>query len=173
MGKPQVHHQPDDKEDPHEHCCAHADAADQADGKYDLVPTGFDGVVYTCPMHPQVRDIRNSGCPICGMGLEPESVSLAEEDTSELDDMLRRFWVSAVLTLPLFIYAMGDILPGRPLDGVVPGKWAQWLQFALATPVVLWGGWPFFVRGAQSLRSMNLNMFTLIGLGVGVAYVFP
>ena len=106
------------------------------------------------------------------MALEPESASLGKEDTSELDDMARRFWISATLTLPLFLYAMGDILPGRPFEGLAPPGWAQWIQFALATPVVLWGGWPFFVRGAQSLRTMNLNMFTLIGLGVGVAYVF-
>ena len=172
MGKSQLHHQPTDNRDPHAHCCSETDIPEPANGKYDLVPPGFDGVVYTCPMHPQVRDVSNSGCPICGMALEPESAYLAEEDTSELDDMTRRFWICAALTLPLFLYAMGDILPGRPLDGLAPAGWAQWIQFALATPVVLWGGWPFFVRGAQSLRTMNLNMFTLIGLGVGVAYIF-
>jgi Cu+-exporting ATPase len=95
-----------------------------------------------------------------------------EEDTSELDDMTRRFWLSAALTLPLFVYAMGDLIPGQPLKYLVSANWAAWLQFALAAPVVFWGGWPFFVRGVQSIRSMNLNMFTLIALGVGVAFTY-
>ncbi len=173
MTKPHSHKQRHgDQGDAHSQCSTGSGAPDHVDGKYDKVPPGFDGVVYTCPMHPQVRDVRKSGCPICGMALEPERASLAEEDTSELNDMTRRFWVSAALTLPLFLYAMGDILPGKPFNSLVPSGWAQWIQFALATPVVLWGGWPFFVRGGQSLRTMNLNMFTLIGLGVGVAYVF-
>jgi Cu+-exporting ATPase len=106
------------------------------------------------------------------MALEPEGVVVGEEDTSELDDMTRRFRVSAALTLPLFVYAMGGLIPGQPLKHVVPANWAAWLQFALAAPVVLWGGWPFLVRGAQSIRSMNLNMFTLIALGVGVAFIY-
>jgi Cu+-exporting ATPase len=107
------------------------------------------------------------------MTLEPETVSLsAEEDTAELDSMTRRLWVGAALSIPLFIYAMGDLIPGKPFEGLLPGAWPQWIQFALATPVVLWGGWPFFVRGVQSVRTMNLNMFTLIALGVGVAYLF-
>ncbi len=141
-------------------------------GKYDLVPDDYDGVVYTCPMHPEVRDVRNSGCPICGMSLEPESAVAGEEDTSELDDMTRRFTVSVVLTLPVFIYAMGDMIPGQPFENLLPPHWRQWAQLALAAPVVLWGGWPFFVRGAQSVRTLNLNMFTLIALGVGVAFVY-
>ena len=158
-----------------EHACCHAghEASTQApSGDYDLVPADYSGTVYTCPMHPQVRDVRNSGCPICGMALEPEGIVAGEEDTSELDDMTRRFWVSAALTLPLFVYAMGDLIPGQPLMHLVPADWAAWLQFALAAPVVLWGGWPFFVRGVQSIRSMNLNMFTLIALGVGVAFIY-
>ncbi len=143
------------------------------DNNYDHVPKGFNGVIYTCPMHPQVRDVRNSGCPICGMALEPETVRLdQDEDTSELDDMTRRFWISAMLSLPLFVYAMSDLIPGRPLENIAPPAWQQWLQILLATPVVLWGGWPFFVRGWQSLTSRNLNMFTLIALGVGVAFVY-
>ena len=153
-------------------CCEGDAQAAEPDKKYDLVPAGYTGVVYTCPMHPQVRDVRNSGCPICGMGLEPEGVVTGEEDTSELDDMTRRFWVSAAFTLPLFIYAMAEMVSGNPLHGLIPAAWSQWAQFALATPVVLWGGWPFFVRGVQSVRTMNLNMFTLIGLGISVAYVF-
>ncbi len=158
-----------------EHACCHAGheaSAQASNGDYDLVPADFSGTVYTCPMHPQVRDVRNSGCPICGMALEPAGIVAGEEDTSELDDMRRRFWVSAALTLPLFVYAMGDLIPGQPLMDLVPANLAPWLQFALAAPVVLWGGWPFFVRGVQSLRSMNLNMFTLIALGVGVAFTY-
>lgn len=159
--------------DTHAHCHAQSDAASAAPGKYDNIPEGYTGTVWTCPMHPQVRETSNTGCPICGMALEPESISLdTEEDTSELDSMTRRFWVGAALSIPLFIYAMGDIIPGKPFEGLLPGAWPQWIQFALATPVVLWGGWPFFVRGVQSVRTMNLNMFTLIALGVGVAYLF-
>ncbi|MEQ8748503.1 MAG: copper-translocating P-type ATPase [Amphiplicatus sp.] len=154
-------------------CCEIKSESAAKTGKYDRVPAGYSGKVWTCPMHPEVRKTSNTGCPICGMALEPESVSLsAEEDTSELDSMTRRFWVGAVLSIPLFIYAMGDLIPGRPFEGLLPGAWPQWIQFAMATPVVLWGGWPFFVRGVQSVRTMNLNMFTLIALGVGVAYVF-
>ena len=157
----------------HEHCHARQESADvEPSSKYDLVPPDFDGVVYTCPMHPEVRDIRNSGCPICGMALEPEGVATGEEDTSELDDMTRRFWASAAFTLPLFVFAMGEVIPGRPFEGLVPGAWSQWLQLALATPVVVWAGWPFFVRALQSVRTKNLNMFTLIGLGVAVAFVY-
>ena len=126
---------------------------------------------YTCPMHPEIVRDEPGSCPICGMALEPMIVS-AEEDTSELDDMTRRFWVSAALTLPLFVYAMGDMIPGRPFEELLPAVWRQWAQLVLATPVVLWGGWPFFVRGWNSLRTLNLNMFTLIALGVGVAYVY-
>ena len=159
------------KHEHHDHC-HHGDAGKDPDHNYDLVPPDYDGIVYTCPMHPQVRDVRNSGCPICGMALEPEGVVVGDEDTSELEDMSRRFWVSAVLTLPLFIYAMGEIIPGQPFEGLVSGDWSQWLQLALATPVVIWGGWPFFVRAVRSLRTMNLNMFTLIGLGVAVAFIY-
>ncbi len=159
--------------DTHAHCHAPSGAASAASEKYDNVPAGYTGTVWTCPMHPQVRETSNTGCPICGMTLEPETVSLsAEEDTAELDSMTRRLWVGAALSIPLFIYAMGDLIPGKPFEGLLPGAWPQWIQFALATPVVLWGGWPFFVRGVQSVRTMNLNMFTLIALGVGVAYLF-
>ena len=161
------------KDEPaHGHSCCHSAASDEPipPGKYDLVPAGYDGMVYTCPMHPEVRDVRNSGCPICGMALEPEGIVVGEEDTSELDDMRRRFWISAALTLPLFVYAMGEMIPGAPFANIVPTGWAQVLQLVLATPVVLWGGWPFFVRAVQSVRTWNLNMFTLIGLGVTVAF---
>ncbi|MEX6633403.1 copper-transporting P-type ATPase [Hyphococcus lacteus] len=157
----------------HSHdCCAPKNESSAHAGKYDQVPQDYTGTVYTCPMHPEVRATNNTGCPICGMALEPETIAVGEEDTSELDDMSRRFWVSAALSIPLFIYAMGDLIPGKPFEHLLPGAWGPWVQFALATPVVLWGGRPFFIRGAASLRTMNLNMFTLISLGVGVAYVF-
>ena len=144
-------------------------------GKYDKVPADYDGTVYTCPMHPEVRDTENSGCPICGMGLEPETLTIGEEDTSELDDMTRRFWICTVLTIPLFLYAMSDMV-GINLHTIgeydISSQVAQWIQLALATPVVVWGAAPFFVRGWQSIKSRNLNMFTLISLGVGAAFGF-
>ena len=131
-----------------------------------------EGTIYTCPMHPEIRQVGPGSCPICGMALEPEIVSLDDGPDPELVDMRRRFWVSAFLTLPLFAYAMGDMIPGRPFDQLIEPAWAQWIQFLLATPVVLWGAWPFFTRAAQSLKTMNLNMFTLIGIGVAIAYAF-
>ncbi len=143
-------------------------------GKYDKVPADYTGMVYTCPMHPEVRDVRASPCPLCGMALEPEGVIAGEEDTAELDDMTRRFWISAAFTLPLLVWTMGEMVPGLgpAMHGAVPAGVATWLQLLLATPVVLWGGWPFFERAVQSVRTLNLNMFTLIGLGVAVAYGF-
>ncbi len=127
---------------------------------------------YTCPMHPEiVRDAPGS-CPICGMALEPRTVSLDDEDNHELIDMRRRFWVSVVLTLPVFAAGMSDLIPGQPLQQRISGQGLAWFQLLLASPVVLWGGWPFFVRGWQSLVNRSLNMFTLIALGVTVSYVF-
>ncbi len=125
---------------------------------------------WTCPMHPEIVRDEPGSCPVCGMALEP--VLAREEDTTELDDMTRRLRVSAVLTLPLFLYAMGDMIPGRPFERLLPAGWAQWIQLLLAAPVVLWGGWPFFVRGWHSVRTWSLNMFTLIALGVGVAFLY-
>ncbi|WP_405219804.1 copper-transporting P-type ATPase [Lentisalinibacter sediminis] len=159
------------KTDCHEPSAARAPQAD-GDNPYDTVPPGYEGTVYICPMCAPVRQTEPGACPMCGMALEPEGVVTGEEDQSELRDMTRRFWISAAFTLPLFLYAMGEMLPGQPLHGLVPAGLSQWLQLALATPVVLWGGWPFLVRGVQSVRTMNLNMFTLIGLGVSVAYGF-
>jgi len=158
--------------DDHAHCHA-ADAPTENDGRYDRVPAGYEGTVFTCPMHPQVRDVEDSGCPICGMALEPETFQAdTPEDTRELDSMSQRFWVSALLTLPVFVFAMGDLIPGRPFESLFSPAGSQWFQLLLAAPVVLWGGWPFFVRGYQSVRTLNLNMFTLIALGVGVAFVY-
>ena len=129
-------------------------------------------VEYTCPMHPQIVRDKPGNCPICGMALEPRTVSLADEENPELVDMTRRFWVGVVLTVPLLLIAMSDFIPGNPLGRIVSMRVLGWVQFALATPVVVWGGWPFFVRGWQSIVNRSLNMFTLIGLGVAVAYVF-
>ena len=144
-------------------------------GQYDKVPADYDGTVYTCPMHPEVRDVRNSGCPICGMALEPETLTIGEEDTSELDDMTRRFWICTVLTVPLLIYVMSGMFDLNVVNFSqygISSKILQWAELVLATPVVLWGAAPFFVRGWQSIKSRNLNMFTLIAIGVGAAYIF-
>jgi Cu+-exporting ATPase len=123
-------------------------------------------------MHPQIVRDKPGNCPICGMTLEPRTVSLAAEENPELVDMTRRFWVGVVLTVPLLLIAMSDFIAGNPLERIVSMRSLGWVQFALATPVVVWGGWPFFVRGWQSIVNRSLNMFTLIGLGVAVAYVF-
>ena len=126
---------------------------------------------YTCPMHPDVIEDAPGNCPRCGMALEPRTI-MVEEKNAELIDMTRRFWVSTALALPVFLLAMtADMLP-QLLPDNLSTRSLQWLQFILATPVVLWGGWPFFVRGWQSLRSWNLNMFTLIALGVSVAWSY-
>ena len=125
---------------------------------------------WTCPMHAQiVRDAPGS-CPICGMSLEPMVPTGAADEDHELHDMTRRFWVSTALSLPLVLLAMAHLLPDNPLVHLLMGQTRIYFEFALATPVVLWGGWPFFVRGGQSLVNRSLNMFTLIGLGVAVVY---
>ncbi len=127
---------------------------------------------YTCPMHPEVVQNEPGSCPKCGMALEPVVAKAAEEKNEELIDMSRRFWISAALTLPLFILAMtADMMPSLLPDGLSM-KALQYIEFFLATPVVLWGGWPFFVKGYNSLRTMNLNMFTLIALGVLAAWLY-
>ncbi|MCX6972959.1 MAG: copper-translocating P-type ATPase [Verrucomicrobia bacterium] len=126
--------------------------------------------VYTCPMHPEVRQDSPGICPICGMALEAATeANTGEEDHSELRDMTRRFWIGAALTVPVVVLAMGAHLPGL---SAIPGNVSAWVQFLLSTPVVLWAGWPFFERGARSLVSRHLNMFTLIALGTGAAYLF-
>jgi Cu+-exporting ATPase len=129
-----------------------------------------EGTIYTCPMHPEIRQVGPGSCPICGMALEPEVASLDAPPNPELADMTRRFWVGLVLALPAVVLEMGGHLVGG--HGWVDPTLSNWIQFAFATPVVLWAGWPFFVRGAQSLVTRNLNMFTLIAMGTGVAYVY-
>lgn len=127
---------------------------------------------YTCPMHPEIISDTPGSCPICGMALEPRTMMLVEETNSELVGMTRRFWVSAALTVPLFGIAMSDFLPGNPIERIASMRVLVWIELALATPVVVWGGWPFFVRFWQSIVNRRLNMFTLIGLGVAVAYSY-
>jgi len=127
---------------------------------------------YTCPMHPEiVRDAPGS-CPICGMALEPRTITIEEERNPELTQMSRRFWLSVALTAPLFIVGMAEMVPASGLDRVFSMRTWGWIQMSLATPVVLWGAWPFFLRGWQSVVNRSLNMFTLIAIGVGVSYLF-
>lgn len=128
--------------------------------------------IYTCPMHPEVRQKGPGNCPICGMALEPEEVSLIDEANPELVDFSRRLKISAVFTIPLALLAMSDLIPGQPVQHSVPGSVHALIQFVLATPVVLWGGLPFFERGWASIKTRNLNMFTLIAIGTGVAYAY-
>ncbi len=135
-------------------------------------PEAPAGAKWTCPMHPEIVRDGPGACPICGMALEPMTPSAEEETSPELVDMTRRFWVSAALTLPVLLLSMGEMLPGRPLDGLLAPQDLTWVQLVLATPVVLYGGWPFFVRGWRSVVTWNLNMFTLIALGVSVAWVY-
>jgi Cu+-exporting ATPase len=136
------------------------------------MPLATTRMEYTCPMHPEIVRPTPGTCPICGMALEPRTVTATEEENPELRDMTRRFWVSLTLTVPLLAIAMADMLPGMPVEHALPGGWLPWIEFILATPVVLWGGWPFFQRGWASIVNRSTNMFTLIAMGTGVAYLF-
>ena len=127
---------------------------------------------YVCPMHPEIVRAEPGACPICGMALEPRTVTLDEEANPELVDMTRRFWVGVVLSLPIAFLAMSEMIPGQPLQRSFSPRLLNWLQLLLATPVVLWGGWPFFQRGWTSIVNRSLNMFTLIAIGVGTAFVY-
>ncbi|MEY4939814.1 MAG: hypothetical protein RIQ93_1549 [Verrucomicrobiota bacterium] len=133
-------------------------------------PRTSEKTVYTCPMHPQIQQDHPGDCPICGMALEATGVPASGEENHELVDMTRRFWVSAALALPVFALAMLHLVPS--LMAVANAPWSRWAQLLLATPVVLWGGWPFFLRGAKSFRSGHWNMFTLIAIGVGAAWAY-
>jgi P-type Cu+ transporter len=145
-----------------EHMCCHDEPSPVA---------AAPGSIYTCPMHPEIEQNGPGACPICGMALEPKTISAATvEDDSELTDMTRRLWIGTVLTLPVFFLAMSHLIPQAP--DWLSGSASRWVQFLLTTPVVLWAGWPFFVRGWQSLLNRHLNMFTLIAIGVGVAWAY-
>jgi len=127
---------------------------------------------WTCPMHPEVVRDEPGSCPICGMALEPVGVAAEGEENPELRDMTRRFWLAVLFSVPLVIVAMGDLLPGRPISHLLSPRLRTFIEMALALPVCLWSAWPFYVRAVQSVRNKSLNMFTLIGLGVGVAFAY-
>lgn len=135
------------------------------------VPTG-SVVEYICPMDPEVLETKPGACPICGMALEPKVISLEESGNPELDDMTRRFWICLGPAVLVMVLAMADMIPGRPFHNMMPGSMRNWVQWLLATPVVLWGGWPFFQRGWASIVNRAPNMFTLIALGTGTAYLY-
>lgn len=167
----------DSSRNPHrDHSACHSKATESSsaeDGRFDTVPTGYDGPVYTCPMHPVVRQAEPGSCPICGMGLELETISLKETPTNpELVDFTRRFWVGAVMVVPLLLLAMGPMVGLGWMRDVIGERTASWVEFLLGTPVVFWCGWPFLERGWQSFRTWNLNMFSLIAMGVMAAWVF-
>jgi Cu+-exporting ATPase len=157
----------------HHHGGPTANAGAAKDGRYDMVPAGYSGQVYTCPMHAQVRQTHAGSCPICGMGLELETASLTDEGPNpELVDFTRRFWLGAILTVPLLILTMGPFVGLGWVRETIGERATLWIEFALGTPVVLWCGWPFLVRGWNSFRSRNLNMFSLISIGVTAAWLF-
>lgn len=147
-------------------CCSHKHA-DQGAQRHN----GPKDAIYTCPMHPEVRQVGAGDCPKCGMALEPIDATVEQDDT-ELRDMTRRFWVGTVLTAPLLIYVMGNMLLGHPFHRWISPAVSQWAEMALATPVVLWCAWPFFMRGVRSVRLMSPNMWTLISIGVSLAYIY-
>ena len=161
---------------PYYFCCAGCKVKFESDPKRYLEPGASaavpvpEGAIYTCPMDPQIRQRGPGSCPICGMALEPEMPSATNEPNPELAYMSRRFWIGLALTLPVFVMEMGGHLFGLG-HGINP-QTLNWAQFALATPVVLWCGWPFFERGWQSLKTRNLNMLTLIAMGTGVAWTY-
>ena len=147
-------------------CCSHKHA-DQGAQRHD----GPKDAIYTCPMHPEVRQVGPGDCPKCGMALEPLDPTAAHDDT-ELRDMTRRFWVATAFTAPLLMYVMGNMLFGHPFHKWIDPAVSQWGELVLATPVVLWCAWPFFVRGVRSVRAVQPNMWTLISIGVSLAYVY-
>ncbi len=154
----------------HDHQCHHADHKMPA-GELDTVPAGFDGAVYTCPMHPEVRQPHAGSCPICGMGLELESAAMDDGPNPELVDFTRRFWIGTALTLPLLVFTMGPYL-GLPVRDIFGERATLWIELVLGTPVVLYSGWPFLVRGWNSFKTLKLNMFSLISMGVMAALLF-
>ncbi len=129
-------------------------------------------IEYTCPMHPQIVRPGPGSCPICGMALEPRTAVVEEEENPELVSMTRRFWVSVALTIPVLLLGMSEMIPSQAARQLLSARTIGWIELILATPVVLWGGFPFFERGWASLVNRSLNMFTLIALGTGTAYVY-
>ncbi len=154
------------KHEAENHSCCHHGGDKKKDQQ---TPPPGANVIYTCPMHPEIRQEGPGNCPICGMALEPETITGEEGENPELTDFRRRFWIGLVLTLPVFLLEMGAHVFGLHFTGP---HLSNWIQLAFGTPVVLWAGWPFFERGWQSLKSRNLNMFTLIAMGTGVAWVY-
>jgi Cu+-exporting ATPase len=153
-------------------CCKHTTSSEQSKNHanrhhQNALPTGQEQI-YTCPMHLEIRQAKPGSCPICGMALEPVTVAAIDAPNAEYLDMQRRFWISLVLTLPVFIFAMGE----HGFSHLISLRVSMWLQMILATPVILWGGWPFFQRGVRSVNTGHLNMFTLISLGIGVAWLY-
>jgi len=162
-------------------CPMHPDEAQENPGSCTVcgmaleptMPAQREKTEYTCPMHPEVVQDGPGNCPLCGMALEPRTITITEEDNPELRDMTRRFWISVVLSIPLLFVAMGGLIPAiHQLLSLAPSRVLTFIELVLATPVVLWGGWPFFVRGWQSIVNRSPNMFTLIGMGTGVAYAY-
>src|SRR6516165_2635880 len=129
-------------------------------------------MIYTCPMHPEIQRDRPGICPICGMTLEAMTAGAGDEEQREVDSLSRKFWIALVLTIPVLIIAMGHAIPGLHVDSLLPRQIGKWIEFGLTTPVVLWAGGFFFTRAWQSIANRSLNMFTLIAVGVGAAYVF-
>ncbi|MCB1681030.1 MAG: copper-translocating P-type ATPase [Rhodospirillales bacterium] len=152
------------------HACCHHDHHHRERAKPVAAPSAGADVIYTCPMHPEIKQIGPGNCPICGMALEPETITGEEGENPELTDMRKRFWIALVLTLPVFALEMGGHVFN--IHHYINGTISNWIQLVLATPVVLWAGKPFFERGWQSLKTRNLNMFTLIAMGTGVAWVY-
>jgi Cu+-exporting ATPase len=145
-------------------------STEPAENSHAAVRNPQSEIEYTCPMHPEVRQIGPGSCPKCGMALEPMEISLDDQPDPEFIDMKRRFWISAVLTLPVFVLAMGEMFPA--FHSLISPKTSIWIQFILATPVVLWGGWPFFERAVASVKNASPNMFTLIAIGTGSAMLY-
>lgn len=150
------------------HTCNHGDHGHEAHKPKNV--SSDPNAIYTCPMHPEIRQVGPGSCPKCGMGLEP--LIADDSENEELIDMTKRFWLAALFTIPLFIISMGDLLPGQPISKIISPSIKVYLELLLATPVCLYSAWPFYVRGIDSIVRKSLNMFTLIGIGVSVAYIY-